>query len=92
MLIISYDISNDKLRSQVSKLLGKYGYRLQYSLFKIKNSKRILRLIETEIKHRFEKRFGNEDSVLIFKYSKSSADKMIKFGFAKNMDTDIIIM
>jgi CRISPR-associated protein Cas2 len=90
MIIVSYDIHNDKLRTQLSKLLEKYGYRLQYSLFKIKNSKRILGLIEAEIKHRFEKRFSNTDSVMIFKYSKSSADKIIKFGFAKNEDDDII--
>ena len=43
MLIISYDISNDKLRTKFSKFLCKFGYRLQYSVFEIKNSKRILR-------------------------------------------------
>ena len=57
MLVITYDISNNKLRTQFSKLLEKYGYRLQYSVFEIKNSKRILGLIIEEIKHRFEKQF-----------------------------------
>lgn len=92
MLIISYDIKNDKLRTQFSKLLEKYGYRLQYSVFQIKNSNRILDLIITEIRHRFEKQFSKTDSIMIFRYSKASTDKIIKFGYAKNMDDDIIFM
>jgi CRISPR-associated protein Cas2 len=43
MLIVSYDISNDKIRTRFAKFLSKFGYRLQYSIFEIKNSKRILR-------------------------------------------------
>lgn len=92
MLLVTYDIQNDKLRTQFSKVLKKYGYRLQYSVFKIKNSKRILNLITTEIKSRFEKRFSNSDSILIFKFSQTSVDKMVKFGYAKDMDEDIIFM
>lgn len=91
MLIVSYDIKNDKLRTQFSKLLEKYGYRLQYSVFKIKNSSRILRLITTEIKSRFEKRFSNADSIMLLKFSKASTDKMIKFGYSKNLDQDVIL-
>lgn len=90
MLIITYDISDTKLRTKFSRLLEKYGYRLQYSVFQIKNSDRILRLIEAEINHRFSKKFSNSDSVIIFKFSKSSTDKIIKFGYAKNNDCDII--
>ena len=92
MLIVSYDIENDKLRTKFSKFLEKYGYRLQYSVFQIKNSNRILNLIISEIKHKFEKQFSETDSIMIFKYSKASTDKIIKFGYAKNMDDDIIFM
>jgi len=90
MLIVTYDIQNDKLRTQFSKLLEKHGYRLQYSVFQIKNSKRILNLIVSEIKHRFEKSFSKADSIIIFKYSKASTDQTIKFGYAKDLDDDII--
>lgn len=90
MLVVSYDIKSDKLRTRFSKFLGKYGYRLQYSVFEIKNSDRILWVIIEEIRHKFEKEFSNSDSIMIFKYSKASTDKIIKFGYAKNMDNDII--
>ncbi len=31
--LISYDISKDKIRTKVRKLLTKYGYRIQYSAY-----------------------------------------------------------
>ena len=41
MLLVSYDISDDKLRTHFAKFLSKYGYRLQYSIFEISNSPKI---------------------------------------------------
>ena len=35
MLLISYDISNDKIRTKFSKFLSKFGFRLQYSVLKL---------------------------------------------------------
>lgn len=35
MIIVSYDISNDKVRSKFSKFLLEYGDRLQYSVYEI---------------------------------------------------------
>jgi len=32
MVIVSYDISDDKLRTKFSKYLSKFGHRLQYSV------------------------------------------------------------
>jgi len=92
MLVVTYDIKDDKLRTQFSRLLKKYGYRLQYSVFTIKNSDRIMRIIIDEIRHKFEKNFSNSDSIIIFRFSMSSIDKMLKFGFAKNMDDDIVFL
>jgi len=90
MLIVSYDIRSDKLRTKFSKFLEKFGYRLQYSVFNIKNSPRIINIIVEEIKCRFEKRFSNADSIMLIRISQASTDKIIKFGYAKNMDSDII--
>ena len=42
MLIISYDISDDKLRAKFSKYLSKFGGRLQYSVFEIRNNEKVL--------------------------------------------------
>ena len=65
MLIITYDISNTKLRSKFSRFLEKYGHRLQFSVFEIKNSPRILTQIQLEISHVFEKKFSEDDSIII---------------------------
>ena len=55
MIIISYDIKDDKLRRHFSKFIMKYGYRMQYSVFEITNSKRMLDNIISEITNNFEK-------------------------------------
>ena len=60
MVIVSYDISDDKLRTKFSKYLSKFGHRLQYSVFEIDNSNRILDNIVTDIKNRFEKCFTQD--------------------------------
>lgn len=66
MYLVLYDIEDDRLRTRFSKFLQKYGRRLQYSVFEVKNSKRILDNIKTEIKTNFSKKFGQADSVLVY--------------------------
>lgn len=90
MLLVSYDISDDKLRTRFAKFLSKFGYRLQYSLFQIRNSDRILEIIQVKINAYFSKHFKQTDSVLIFELSKQC--KITKFGYAKNEDSDLIIL
>ncbi len=90
MLIIAYDISNNKLRTRFAKYLKKFGYRLQYSLFEIKNSSRILANIVAEIESDFEKKFGQTDSVMILNLSKQC--KIKRYGYAKNDDESLIII
>lgn len=90
MLIVSYDISDDKLRTRFAKFLSKFGHRLQYSIFEIKNSKRILENIQIEIKADFEKQFEQTDSIMIFQMSKQC--KITRYGYAKNDDEDLIII
>lgn len=90
MIIISYDIANDKLRNQFSKYLAKYGHRIQYSVFEIDNSERILDNICCEICNDFEKRFTQADSVYIFNLSKHC--KVQRFGYAKNEENDLFVI
>ena len=54
MLIISYDIANDKIRTKFSKFLTKYWRRIQYSVYEIQNSDRLLSVIQAEIEGTFE--------------------------------------
>lgn len=90
MLIISYDIKNDKLRTRFSKFIKKYGHRLQYSVFEIDNSRRILDNIKREIANTFEQYFEQTDSVMIIETSENC--RITKWGYAKNDDGGVIIV
>lgn len=90
MLLISYDISNDKIRTKFAKYLSKFGFRLQYSVFEITNSDTVLANIENEIKNVYMKTFTEEDSVIIFNLSASC--KKTCYGYAKNEEKDIFII
>ena len=87
MILISYDISDDKLRTRFSKYLEKYGHRIQYSVFEIDHSERLLNIIVSEIKNKYEKKFSQNDSVYIFRLSATC--EVIKYGYAKNEDSDL---
>ena len=89
MIILTYDIKDDKLRTRFSKFILSYGRRLQYSVYEINNSERILKIVESEIKSKFEKKFSQADSVLIFKLSNNC--KITRFGYAKNEEKDLVI-
>lgn len=69
MLLVSYDISNDKVRTKFAKFLSKFGFRLQYSVFEIHNSDAVLKNIENEIENVYMKAFTEEDSVILFDLS-----------------------
>lgn len=90
MIILSYDIADDKLRSRFVKYIRKFGYRLQYSVYEIENSRRILDNIMLDIKNQFEDKFSQTDSIIIFDLSNKC--KIVRFGYAKNDESDIIIV
>lgn len=90
MLLLSYDISDDKLRTKFSKFISRFGVRLQYSVYKITNSERLLNNILSEIRFRFEPKFAETDSIMIFKMTNSC--EIILMGCAKHESEDLIIV
>lgn len=90
MIIISYDISNNKLRTKFAKYLSRFGFRLQYSIFQIDVSERMLNLIESDIKNKFESKFEQTDSVIIFRLSNTC--KITRYGYAVNDNDDMLII
>ena len=90
MVVVSYDISNDKLRTKFAKYLSRFGHRLQYSVFEIDNSEKIVNNIINDLKNKYEESFSQEDSVIIFKLSSSC--EVLRFGYAKNDEKDFIII
>ncbi len=59
MYIVSYDISNDKLRNKIAKLLEGYGRRVQYSVFECEISGKHFQRLRGELA---ELMTGSEDA------------------------------
>ena len=89
MFLVVYDIANDKLRTRFAKFLKQFGRRVQYSVFEITNSPRILSNIRTEIETQYEGAFSQSDSVLIFNIPDQSC--IARFGYPVNEESDLII-
>jgi len=91
MLLISYDFSNDKVRTSFSKFLEKFGRRLQYSVFEIHNSPRVLQNILNEIELVYKKRFTGSDSIIIIPICDGDKKKIRRYGYAKNEEKEVVI-
>ncbi|MCH4207180.1 MAG: CRISPR-associated endonuclease Cas2 [Solobacterium sp.] len=89
MMIISYDIQNDKTRTRFNKYIKKYGYRLQFSVYKIKNSDRVLDVIKADIASKFMPLFTEDDSIMIFDIDDKN---IIRYGYAKHETDDIVVI
>ena len=88
MLIISYDIQDNKLRTKFAKTLTKHGaVRLQYSVYEVNNTDRVLNNLRIMIEDMFAKKFGGGDSVMIFDVN---GVKLKKYGNAIHRDKDIV--
>ncbi len=89
MLVVSYDISDTKLRSRFSKMLAKNGaIRLQYSVYEVNNTNRVLENLMTKI-DQFATKFDGADSVIVFDVSEV---KLKKYGNAIHRDADIVYL
>ncbi|HOT13992.1 MAG TPA: CRISPR-associated endonuclease Cas2 [Bacteroidales bacterium] len=88
MLVVSYDIADDKLRRKFSKMLEKNGgVRLQYSVFEINNTKRMQDILRVKIESVFAEKFGGGDSIFIFE---TELDHAVKYGNAIHRDQPLV--
>lgn len=90
MIIATYDISSTKTRTRFSKFLSKFGRKLQYSVYEIKNSQRILQNILTEIESVYKKKFQKSDSVLIFQICEGDKKKIVRYGFPVQEEKEVV--
>ncbi len=89
MIIVSYDITDDKLRSRFSKMLQRQGaIRLQFSVYEVHNTKRILDNLRIRIQD-FSKHFTATDSVVLFNVDSSH---ITKYGNAIHRDQEIVFL
>lgn len=89
VIIVTYDISDNKLRTHFSKFLEKYGVRVQFSVYEIQNSKRVLDIVLNAIESKFKKRFEGGDSIYVFK---ANHQDTIRYGSAGLIDNNLIII
>jgi len=90
MILISYDISDNKLRTKFSKYIRRFGRRVQYSVYEIDNSSRILDNVMSDIRNQFMSKFGETDSILIMNLSQTC--EVIRMGYAIHEEEDLIIV
>ena len=87
MIIVSYDITDDKMRTNFSKMLKKNGaIRLQFSVYEISNTKRIVDNLIAKIEA-YTKHFTADDSVILFDVD---TDKLTKYDNAIHRDRPIV--
>ena len=90
MMIVSYDIKDDKIRTKFSKMLRSNGaIRLQFSVYEVSNTQRIINNIKIQIEEHFSKLFTGIDSVLIIDAPNA---KIQKYGNAIHRDKDIVYL
>lgn len=87
MIIVCYDIKDDKVRSNFSKLLERNGaIRLQYSVYEFNNTKRISDTLLLKIEQ-YAKHFTGSDSIVVFE---GNSFNIIKYGNAIHRDQDVV--
>ncbi len=91
MYIVSYDIESNRRRTKFSKFLKKFGRRIQYSIFEIRNSSRVLKNIMTEVEMVYEPHFTNSDSILIMQLCEGCKGKVKRYGYAANEEEEVVI-
>lgn len=91
MLIVSYDFEENRPRAKFSKFLKKFGGKMQYSVFEIKNSPRILKNILSEVELKYKKQFTGSDSIVIIPLCEACEKKMVRYGYAENEEKDVVV-
>lgn len=91
MLLVLYDFKDDKPRNKFSKFLKKFGRKIQYSVYELRNSNRVLQNILSEVELNHKKKFKDTDSILIVFLCEACQKKIVRYGFSKNEESDVIV-
>lgn len=78
--LIAYDITDDRRRRMIVKLLMNYAYRIQFSIFEFTATEFIAQKIYEKVKRIIEE---NEDSVSIYELCSEDWNKRIRMGVNK---------
>jgi CRISPR-associated protein Cas2 len=74
--VIIYDISNDKERREVYKIMKSYGAWKQYSAFEVD----LTRTQYTELKHKLKNAIGTNEHIRIYPLTPTNTDNIEEIG------------
>ncbi|MCX7812499.1 CRISPR-associated endonuclease Cas2 [Pseudothermotoga sp.] len=91
LFVVSYDVTDDKRRKELSDYLESYGVRVQYSVFETELAESQLDQLVRGIKKRIK---PEEDTVRIYPITKGVRDKIVTIGKDKGrfFDQDVIVI
>ncbi|WKZ27755.1 MAG: CRISPR-associated endonuclease Cas2 [Candidatus Dojkabacteria bacterium] len=90
MILVTYDIADNKRRTRFSKFLKKFGHALQYSVYEIRNSKRLLRLVIEGIEKKHMTKADLTDHILVMEICEACQKKIRKYGAAHYEEEDVV--
>lgn len=86
---VAYDITDDKRRNRVAKILKDFGTRIQYSVFECDTDRRALLRLQS----RLEKAINSQEDTIIFYHLCATCKKHIdRIGRKKGLDSQSYIV
>lgn len=94
LYVICYDISKDRLRTRIEKVLSGYGKRVQYSVFESWLDNESYSDMKSKIRDVFEagKPDPSTDSIRMYKLCEACKKNVNKFGLDKSPQEGYIII
>lgn len=90
--IVSYDISNSKLRNKLVRILEKYGERVQYSVFEFDLNRSMYLNLLSELKINGFLRKNKDVKIFIYKLTPSLVRRIKRIGYKPTIDSKYIII
>jgi CRISPR-associated protein Cas2 len=90
LIVVSYDVPNDRRRTRLAHTLEDFGQRVQYSVFEC--------LLEMEDLDRLRRRIGklidpSEDSLRIYRLCRDCEERLETLGIGKILkDPDLFVL
>jgi CRISPR-associated protein Cas2 len=89
LIIVSYDIVDDKRRTKLAKRLCDFGKRVQYSVFECDLSKEQLKDMTEKALKQIDQ---EEDSLRIYRICNTCANEILSYGIKKGWEEDDVIV
>lgn len=86
---VAYDITDDKRRNKVAKILKDFGTRIQYSIFECNTDRRALLRLRSQLEKVIDFR---EDTITVYHLCASCEKQIERIGLKKGLDTQSYIV